>query len=85
MGVEYQLHQLRRMTTEEKLVEFIQRVNRDDSVNGIILQMPLPQQIDYKKISQFIAPEKDVEGMHPQNIGKIIFGKAKILPCTPRQ
>ena len=44
--------------------------------------MPLPPQIDYKKISQFIVPEKDVEGMHPVNIGKIIFAKAKILPCT---
>lgn len=82
LGVEYQLHQLRRMTTEKDLVEFIQGVNRDDSVNGIILQMPLPLQIDYKKISRFIAPEKDVEGMHPVNLGKLIFGKAKILPCT---
>jgi len=45
--------------------------------------MPLPSQIDYKKISQFILPEKDVEGMNPENIGKILFGKAKILPCTP--
>ena len=44
--------------------------------------MPLPAQIDYKKISQFIAPEKDIEGMHPANIGKIVFGKAKVLPCT---
>jgi methylenetetrahydrofolate dehydrogenase (NADP+)/methenyltetrahydrofolate cyclohydrolase len=43
----------------------------------------LPGQIDYKKISQFILPEKDVEGMHPANIGKIVFGKANILPCTP--
>ena len=45
--------------------------------------MPLPSQIDYKKISQFVRPEKDVEGMHPANIGKIVFGKATILPCTP--
>jgi methylenetetrahydrofolate dehydrogenase (NADP+)/methenyltetrahydrofolate cyclohydrolase len=49
----------------------------------MIIQMPLPQQIDYKKISQFILPEKDAEGMHPANIGKIVFGKARILPCTP--
>ena len=83
LGIEYQLHKLSEDTHEAHLVDFIQKLNANKSVNGIIIQMPLPQQIDYKKISQFILPEKDVEGMHPQNIGKILFGKAKILPCTP--
>lgn len=83
LGIEYQFHKLSQVTTEDSLVEFIQKLNADKSVNGIIIQMPLPPQIDYKRISQFILPEKDTEGMHPANIGKIIFGKAKILPCTP--
>lgn len=83
LGIEYQFHKLAQDTTETALIEFIQKLNADKSVNGIIIQMPLPSQIDYKKISQFILPEKDVEGMHPANIGKIVFGKAKILPCTP--
>jgi methylenetetrahydrofolate dehydrogenase (NADP+)/methenyltetrahydrofolate cyclohydrolase len=83
LGIDYQLHKLNQDITEEELVEFIRKLNADKSVNGIIVQMPLPQQVDYKKISQFIFPEKDVEGMHPANIGKIVFGKAKILPCTP--
>jgi methylenetetrahydrofolate dehydrogenase (NADP+)/methenyltetrahydrofolate cyclohydrolase len=83
LGIEYQLHKLNQDTPESSLIEFIQKLNSDKSVNGIIVQMPLPQQIDYKKISQYILPEKDVEGMHPTNIGKILFGKAKILPCTP--
>lgn len=83
LGIEYQLHKLAQDTSENSLIEFIQKLNADKSVNGIIIQMPLPSQIDYKKISQFILPEKDVEGMHPANIGKIVFGKAKILPCTP--
>jgi methylenetetrahydrofolate dehydrogenase (NADP+)/methenyltetrahydrofolate cyclohydrolase len=83
LGIEYQLHKLSEDTHEAHLIDFIQKLNSNKSVNGIIIQMPLPQQIDYKKISQFILPEKDVEGMHPQNIGKILFGKAKILPCTP--
>lgn len=83
LGIEYQPHKLEKETTEDKLIEFIQGLNQDKSVNGIIIQMPLPAQIDYKQISQFILPEKDVEGMHPANIGKIVFGKAKILPCTP--
>ncbi len=83
LGIEYQFHKLDKDITEEKLIEFVKELNRDASVNGIIMQMPLPPQIDYKKISQYILPEKDAEGMHPANIGKIVFGKAKILPCTP--
>lgn len=83
LGIEYQFHKLSQDTTEKALIEFIQNKNSDKSVNGIIIQMPLPAQIDYKKISQFIAPEKDVEGVHPANIGKIVFGKSGILPCTP--
>jgi methylenetetrahydrofolate dehydrogenase (NADP+)/methenyltetrahydrofolate cyclohydrolase len=83
LGIEYQFYKLAQDTQEQSLIEFIQKLNADKSVNGIIIQMPLPPQIDYKKISQFILPEKDVEGMHPENVGKIIFGKAKMLPCTP--
>jgi len=83
LGIEYQFHKLNADTTESALIEFIKKLNADKSIHGIIIQMPLPQQIDYKKISQFIVPEKDVEGMHPANIGKIVFGKANILPCTP--
>ena len=83
LGIEYQFHKLEADTTEAALIDFIKKLNADTQVNGIIVQMPLPQQIDYKKISNFISSEKDVEGMHPENMGKIVFGKAKILPCTP--
>ncbi len=82
LGIVYKFQKLSPDTTEEALISFIEKLNADKSVNGIIIQMPLPAHIDYKKISQFILPEKDVEGMHPANIGKIIFGKAAILPCT---
>ncbi len=82
LGIEYRFHKLPEEISEKELVEFIQRMNSDKSVDGIIIQMPLPQRIDYKTISQFILPEKDVEGMHPANIGKILFGKTRILPCT---
>ncbi|MEW6171247.1 MAG: bifunctional 5,10-methylenetetrahydrofolate dehydrogenase/5,10-methenyltetrahydrofolate cyclohydrolase [Candidatus Omnitrophota bacterium] len=83
LGIEYQFHKLPENTTESALIEFIQKLNSEKQVNGIIVQMPLPAQIDYKKISGFITPIKDVEGMHPENIGKILFGKARIVPCTP--
>lgn len=82
LGIDYRLHKLNHDAAEEELIEFIKKLNADKEINGIIIQMPLPPQIDYKKISQFILPEKDVEGMHPVNIGKILFGKAKIVPCT---
>ena len=83
LGIEYKLHKLSQEIKEQELIDFIQGLNNDKSVNGIILQMPLPVHIDYKKMSNFIVPQKDVEGMHPANIGKITFGKANILPCTP--
>jgi len=82
LGIQYQLHQLPQTTTEKELTGFIGKLNTDPKVNGIIIQMPLPQEIDYKKISQFIQPDKDAEGMHPWNIGKILFGKAQLVPCT---
>ncbi|MCM8780501.1 MAG: bifunctional 5,10-methylenetetrahydrofolate dehydrogenase/5,10-methenyltetrahydrofolate cyclohydrolase [Candidatus Omnitrophica bacterium] len=83
LGIEYKFYKLDQATSEDELIQFIQRLNSDEQVNGIIIQMPLPSQIDYKKISQFILPEKDIEGMHPANIGKIPFGKARLIPCTP--
>lgn len=82
LGIEYALHKLDCTFTQDKLIEFIQTLNDDLQVNGIIIQMPLPAHIDYKKISEHIAPGKDAEGMHPLNMGRIIFGKSKVLPCT---
>jgi methylenetetrahydrofolate dehydrogenase (NADP+)/methenyltetrahydrofolate cyclohydrolase len=87
LGINYQLHNLNQNSSEKDLADFIQRLNSDKSVNGIILQMPLPAQIDYKRISQFIAPEKDIEGMNPSNIGKLLFGAsvklgARFVPCA---
>jgi len=82
LGIEYDAHVMEKETREEKLVEYVQKLNSDASVSGIIIQMPLPLHMDYKKIVQYLSPEKDVEGMHPINMGKIVFGKAKILPCT---
>jgi methylenetetrahydrofolate dehydrogenase (NADP+)/methenyltetrahydrofolate cyclohydrolase len=82
LGIEFALHKLPKETSQEKLIEFINQLNQDKTVHGIIIQMPLPLHMDYKTISEFIDPQKDVEGMHPVNMGKIVFGKARILPCT---
>ncbi len=82
LGVEYRLEKLNAATTQEGLINAIDKLNKDKSVNGIIIQMPLPKQIDAKSISRYIWPVKDVEAVHPQNMGEIVFGNAKILPCT---
>lgn len=82
LGISYQFHKLKADTAESALIEFIRKQNDDKNINGIILQMPLPAHIDGRKMSNFIIPEKDVEGMHPVNIGRLLFNKAKIIPCT---
>ena len=82
LGIHYALHKLGQNITQDALIEYIDTLNKEARVSGIIIQMPLPAHIDYKKISEHIAPGKDVEGMNPLNMGKIFFGKSKILPCT---
>lgn len=82
LGVEYQLERLDRKISQDELIKVIHRLNNDKSVNGIMIQMPLPSQINAKLISQYISPLKDVEAIHPQNMGELVFGSAKILPCT---
>jgi methylenetetrahydrofolate dehydrogenase (NADP+)/methenyltetrahydrofolate cyclohydrolase len=84
LGITYQFHRLEDNTTQEQLVSFIEKLNKDVAVHGIIIQMPLPAHIEYKRISQYIAAGKDIEGMHPANMGKLVFGKAQLAPCTPQ-
>lgn len=83
LGITYQFHKLSVDIKEDALIEFIRNLNSNKSVNGIIVQMPLPQGMDSRRVRESILPEKDVEGMHSCNIGKIVFGKTRILPCTP--
>ena len=83
LGIDYQFYNLEPQISQPALVDFIQRLNADEKVNGIIVQLPLPLGIDGRRISQCIAYNKDVEGMHPINIGRILFGDTDIVPCTP--
>lgn len=70
-------------TTEEELLQRIDTLNKDSSVHGILVQLPLPQHIDEDKIITAIKPEKDVDGFHPVNVGNMMIGKKSFLPCTP--
>lgn len=82
LGIEFNLCKLKDNTTQDELVSYIQKLNQDKKVSGIIIQLPLPPQINSKEISIFIDPKKDVEGMHPENVGQVIFGKMRIGSCT---
>ncbi|RFU61940.1 bifunctional methylenetetrahydrofolate dehydrogenase/methenyltetrahydrofolate cyclohydrolase FolD [Bacillus sp. V59.32b] len=69
--------------TQYQLVEKIKELNADDAIHGILVQLPLPQHIDEKEIIEAISPEKDVDGFHPINIGRMMTGQDAFLPCTP--
>ncbi|MDD5115767.1 MAG: bifunctional 5,10-methylenetetrahydrofolate dehydrogenase/5,10-methenyltetrahydrofolate cyclohydrolase [Candidatus Omnitrophica bacterium] len=82
LGIDYQLHKMKADIPEEELVAFIEKLNADKLVNGIIVLMPLAPRIDRKKVIRSISPDKDAEGIHPANIGRVLLGKARIVPCT---
>ena len=70
-------------TTQEELLELVEKLNNDDSVDGILCQLPLPEQIDENAVINAIKPDKDVDAFHPFNVGKIMIGDFAFLPCTP--
>lgn len=70
-------------TTMKQLLELIDALNSDEKVNGILVQLPLPRQLDEKEVIARISPEKDVDAFHEQNVGKIMIGNYSFLPCTP--
>ena len=70
-------------TSEADLLKLIDELNRDESVHGILVQLPLPKHINEDKVIMAISPEKDVDGFHPVNVGNLVIGKKAFLPCTP--
>ncbi|MCM1007369.1 MAG: bifunctional methylenetetrahydrofolate dehydrogenase/methenyltetrahydrofolate cyclohydrolase FolD [Ruminococcus flavefaciens] len=70
-------------TTQEQLLDLINVLNRDDKVNGILVQLPLPSHINEKTVIEAISPAKDVDAFHAVNVGKIMIGEYAFLPCTP--
>ncbi len=76
-------YELPESTTQEELLELIEKLNNDDSVHGILVQMPLPKQIDEKTVIDTISPLKDVDGFHPMNVGALCIGEKGFVSCTP--
>lgn len=83
IGIESRSYELAEETTEAELLDLIQQLNTDPKVTGILVQLPVPDQIDESKIIKAIAPEKDVDGFHPQNVGALVSGLPGYVSCTP--
>ena len=83
VGIKSLAYELPEETTEAELLELVEKLNKDDSVNGILVQLPLPKHIDEDKVIKTISPEKDVDGFHPESVGKLSIGQKGYVSCTP--
>ena len=83
VGIKSLAYELPEETTEAELLELVEKLNKDDSVNGILVQLPLPKHIDEDKVIKTISPEKDVDGFHPESVGKLSIGQKGFVSCTP--
>ncbi len=82
-GVTSQMHRPSAETSTEELLELIDRLNNDPAVHGILVQLPLPGGIDETRVLDAVNPAKDVDAFHPENVGRIVQGRPRFLPCTP--
>ena len=82
-GIDCRDHRLAADTTQEALLALIRALNRDDTVDGILVQLPLPGHLDGAQVLRAIDPDKDVDAFHPENVGRLLLGQPRYLPCTP--
>jgi len=82
-GIRSTLHRLEEQTTQDELLSLIQQLNADASVHGILVQLPLPDHLDSTPILDAVLPSKDVDCFHPENVGLMLQGRPRFLPCTP--
>lgn len=83
LGLHSEKHELPAETTTEELLALVDRLNRDNAIDGILVQMPLPKQIDTRRILEAVDPAKDVDGFHAVNVGKLVQGRDALVACTP--
>ncbi len=83
LGFHSEVHRLPEQVSREELLEVVHRLNSDDNIHGILVQLPLPGHIQEKEIIRDILPEKDVDGFHPVNAGNLMLGAESCIPCTP--
>ena len=82
-GIDFEEFLLEQKTTEEELLALIEKLNHDQNVHGILLQSPVPKQIDINRAFRTIRPDKDVDGFHPVNVGNLVIGEDCFISCTP--
>ncbi|MBL4884673.1 MAG: bifunctional 5,10-methylene-tetrahydrofolate dehydrogenase/5,10-methylene-tetrahydrofolate cyclohydrolase [Planctomycetaceae bacterium] len=82
-GIKSTIHRLSAETSQADLLKLIAQLNANQDVHGILVQLPLPQQIEEQAILDVISPLKDVDAFHPENVGLLVQGRARFLPCTP--
>lgn len=83
VGIYSEEYALPEETTEKQLLELIDELNKNDKINGILVQLPLPKHLDEKTVLYAIDPKKDVDAFHPVNVGRIMIGDFDFVPCTP--
>jgi len=83
MGIKEKTFTLPESTSQDELLELVSQLNQDKTYHGILVQMPLPEQINPDVIIEALSPEKDVDGLHPTSMGRLVAGKAGFIPCTP--
>jgi len=83
IGIDTDTIHLNSETTTDELLSIIEKLNKDKSVNGILVQLPLPKHIDENLVLEKISPLKDVDGFHPQNLGNLMINDTSMIPCTP--
>lgn len=83
IGIHSLSYELPQETSEKELLELVEKLNRNDDVHGILVQLPLPEHIDEDKVIQTISPKKDVDGFHPQSVGALSIGQPGFVSCTP--
>lgn len=82
-GVRCLNHHLPAETTQQELLALVEDMNRREDVDGILVQLPLPEGLDSRAVLEAIRPEKDVDAFHPENVGRLMLGLPRFLPCTP--
>jgi methylenetetrahydrofolate dehydrogenase (NADP+)/methenyltetrahydrofolate cyclohydrolase len=83
MGIHSDNNRLAADTSQERLVAMVRKMNKDRKIHGILVQLPLPKGLNEAEVLQTIDPDKDVDGFHPMNVGRMVVGEKAFLPCTP--
>ncbi len=83
VGMEAQIYHLSPVMTQDALIAFVEELNRNDTIDGIIVQLPLPKHFNADAVIEAIHPDKDIDGLHYANLGRLFIGQPNLVPCTP--